>query len=98
MFCFVFSFLLCEKEHGFENSMDLAAFESTSEDLTKSHRRNTSGTPSIAISGASFSSGVYLQCDYSVVQKSKSGGTTLLCGIKWMCHALDKNCPFFDAW
>ncbi|KAF6390917.1 synaptotagmin like 5 [Rhinolophus ferrumequinum] len=44
------------REHGFENSMDLAAFESTSEDLTKSHRRNTSGTPSIAISGASFSS------------------------------------------
>lgn len=44
------------REHGFENSMDLAAFESASEDLTKSHRRNTSGTPSIAVSGASFSS------------------------------------------
>lgn len=44
------------KEHGFENSVDLSAFESTSEDLTKSHRRNTSGTPSIAVSGISFSS------------------------------------------
>lgn len=44
------------REHGFENSTDLAAFESASEDLTKSHRRNTSGTPSIAVSGASFSS------------------------------------------
>ncbi|KAM5195332.1 synaptotagmin-like protein 5 isoform 2-T6 [Hipposideros larvatus] len=44
------------KEHGFENSVDLSAFESTSEDLTRSHRRNTSGTPSIAVSGASFSS------------------------------------------
>lgn len=44
------------KEHGFENSVDLSAFESTSEDLTRSHCRNTSGTPSIAVSGASFSS------------------------------------------
>lgn len=44
------------REHGFENSVDLSAFESTSEDLTRSHRRNTSGTPSIAVSGASFSS------------------------------------------
>ncbi|XP_070358525.1 synaptotagmin-like protein 5 isoform X3 [Equus asinus] len=44
------------KERGFENSMDLAATESTSEDVTKSHHRNTSGTPSIAVSGASLSS------------------------------------------
>ncbi|XP_058391619.1 synaptotagmin-like protein 5 isoform X3 [Diceros bicornis minor] len=44
------------KEHGFDNSMDLAAVESTSEDLTKYHHRNTSGTPSIAVSGASLSS------------------------------------------
>ncbi|XP_066879140.1 synaptotagmin-like protein 5 isoform X4 [Kogia breviceps] len=44
------------KEHGFENSMDLAAIESASEDLTKSHHRKTSGTPSIAVSRASLSS------------------------------------------
>ncbi|XP_057393765.1 synaptotagmin-like protein 5 isoform X3 [Balaenoptera acutorostrata] len=44
------------KEHGFENSMDLAAIESTSEGLTKSHHRRTSGTPSIAVSRASLSS------------------------------------------
>uniref|UniRef100_A0A8I3PMC3 Synaptotagmin-like protein 5 n=1 Tax=Canis lupus familiaris TaxID=9615 RepID=A0A8I3PMC3_CANLF len=44
------------KEHGFENSMDLAAIESTYEDLTKSHRRNISGTPSIAVSEISLSS------------------------------------------
>uniref|UniRef100_A0A8D1WHA0 Synaptotagmin-like protein 5 n=1 Tax=Sus scrofa TaxID=9823 RepID=A0A8D1WHA0_PIG len=44
------------KEHGFENSMDLAATESTSEDLPKRHRRKTSGTPSIAVSRASLSS------------------------------------------
>ncbi|KAL2768853.1 synaptotagmin-like protein 5 isoform 1 [Daubentonia madagascariensis] len=44
------------KEHGFENSMGLATIESTSEELRKSHRRNTSGTPSIAVSGASLSS------------------------------------------
>ncbi|XP_019272819.2 synaptotagmin-like protein 5 isoform X2 [Panthera pardus] len=44
------------REHGFENSMDLAALESTSDDLTKSRRRNTSGTPSIAVSEVSLSS------------------------------------------
>ncbi|XP_066879141.1 synaptotagmin-like protein 5 isoform X5 [Kogia breviceps] len=44
------------REHGFENSMDLAAIESASEDLTKSHHRKTSGTPSIAVSRASLSS------------------------------------------
>ena len=63
----LFSFLLCEKEHGFENSMDLAALESTSDDLTKSRRRNTSGTPSIAVSEVSLSSGGYLQHDYSLL-------------------------------
>ncbi|XP_073918323.1 synaptotagmin-like protein 5 isoform X2 [Castor canadensis] len=44
------------REHGFESSMGLAVLESTSEELTRSHRRNTSGTPSIAVSGASLSS------------------------------------------
>ncbi|XP_024620337.1 synaptotagmin-like protein 5 isoform X1 [Neophocaena asiaeorientalis asiaeorientalis] len=44
------------REHGFENSMDLAAIESTSEDHTKSHHRKTSGAPSIAVSTASLSS------------------------------------------
>ncbi|XP_047391984.1 synaptotagmin-like protein 5 isoform X3 [Sciurus carolinensis] len=44
------------RERGFEHSMGLAALESTSEELTKSHRRNTSGTPSIAVSGTSLSS------------------------------------------
>lgn len=44
------------REHSFKNSMDLIAFERTSEDLIKNHRRKTSGTPSIAVSGASFSS------------------------------------------
>ena len=71
---FFFSFLLCEKEHGFENSMDLAAIESTSEGLTKSHHRRTSGTPSIAVSRASLSSGGYLPHDYSVVNMTKLGG------------------------
>ena len=50
-------FFLCGKEHGFENSIALATIESTREELTKSHRRNTSGTPSIAVSGTSLSSG-----------------------------------------
>ncbi|XP_040589634.1 synaptotagmin-like protein 5 isoform X2 [Mesocricetus auratus] len=47
---------ISSREHRFENSITLAASESTSEHLTKSHRRNTSGTPSIAVSGASLSS------------------------------------------
>nr|XP_036857417.1 synaptotagmin-like protein 5 isoform X3 [Manis javanica] len=44
------------KERGFENSMDLAAVESITEGLTKRHHRNTSGTPSIAVSEASLCS------------------------------------------
>nr|XP_021528943.1 synaptotagmin-like protein 5 [Aotus nancymaae] len=44
------------KEYGFEIPMGLAAIGSTSQELTKSHRRNTSGTPSIAVSGTSLSS------------------------------------------
>ncbi|XP_072875617.1 synaptotagmin-like protein 5 [Chlorocebus sabaeus] len=44
------------REYGFENSTDLAALEGTSQEFTKSHRRNTSGTPSIAVSGTSLSS------------------------------------------
>ncbi|XP_057575010.1 synaptotagmin-like protein 5 isoform X2 [Hippopotamus amphibius kiboko] len=44
------------RERGFEISMDLAGTESTSEDLTKSHHRKPSGTPSIAVSRASLSS------------------------------------------
>ncbi|XP_037678440.1 synaptotagmin-like protein 5 isoform X2 [Choloepus didactylus] len=44
------------REYCFENSMSLATIESTSEDLAKSHRRNASGTPSIAVSGTSLSS------------------------------------------
>ncbi|XP_017357210.1 synaptotagmin-like protein 5 isoform X2 [Cebus imitator] len=44
------------KECGFENPMDLAAIGSTSQEFTKSYCRNTSGTPSIAVSGTSLSS------------------------------------------
>ncbi|KAB0344969.1 hypothetical protein FD754_021895 [Muntiacus muntjak] len=44
------------RERGFENSTDLPAIESTSEDLTRTHRRKPSSTPSIAVSRASLSS------------------------------------------
>ncbi|XP_052027188.1 synaptotagmin-like protein 5 isoform X2 [Apodemus sylvaticus] len=47
---------ISSREHGFENSTALATIESTCEELTKSHRRNTSGTPSIAVSATSLSS------------------------------------------
>lgn len=52
-----FHFFLCGKDHGVEKSMAVGARESPSEELRKSHRRNTSGPPSIAVSGASLSSG-----------------------------------------
>ncbi|ELW65800.1 Synaptotagmin-like protein 5 [Tupaia chinensis] len=44
------------REHGFENSIGLAAIESNSEEPKKGHCRSASGTPSIAVSGASLSS------------------------------------------
>ncbi|XP_012789158.2 synaptotagmin-like protein 5 [Sorex araneus] len=44
------------KEHGLETSMDLTTIESTSENFRKGHRRNDSGTPSIAVSKVSISS------------------------------------------
>ncbi|EHB10564.1 Synaptotagmin-like protein 5 [Heterocephalus glaber] len=44
------------RERGFENSMGLSATQCTSEELTKTHRRNVSSTPSIAVSGTSLSS------------------------------------------
>lgn len=65
--------------------MDLAAIESITEGLTKRHHRNTSGTPSIAVSEASLCSGEYLQQNYSVVKKKKKLNQVDLapsCGIK----------------
>ncbi|XP_026638046.1 synaptotagmin-like protein 5 isoform X2 [Microtus ochrogaster] len=47
---------ISSRDHVVEKSMAVGARESPSEELTKSHRRNTSGPPSIAVSGASLSS------------------------------------------
>ncbi|XP_006897574.1 PREDICTED: synaptotagmin-like protein 5 isoform X2 [Elephantulus edwardii] len=47
---------IISREHGFDNYMSFTAPESSPEDLGKSHRRNTSGTPFIAVSGVSRSS------------------------------------------
>ncbi|XP_040857822.1 synaptotagmin-like protein 5 isoform X2 [Ochotona curzoniae] len=44
------------RERGFDNSMVSAGIESTTEELIRCHHRNTSGTPSIAVSGTSLSS------------------------------------------
>lgn len=45
---------------GLENGMVIPASESVPEDLVKKqHRRKTSGTPSIAVSRVSLSSGKY---------------------------------------
>ncbi|XP_057616004.1 synaptotagmin-like protein 5 isoform X1 [Chionomys nivalis] len=47
---------ISSRDHVVEKSMTVGARESPSEELTKSHRRNTSGPPSIAVLGASLSS------------------------------------------
>ncbi|XP_038173184.1 synaptotagmin-like protein 5 isoform X2 [Arvicola amphibius] len=47
---------ISSRDHVVEKSMAVGAKESPSEELTKSHCRNTSGPPSIAVSGASLSS------------------------------------------
>ncbi|XP_029786860.1 synaptotagmin-like protein 5 isoform X2 [Suricata suricatta] len=79
------------REHGFENSMDLAALENTSQDLPKSHRRNTSGTPSIAVSEVSLSS------DHSRSELDLSGSfpedleNTVNIRSKSVSGALDKD-------
>ncbi|NWW09874.1 SYTL5 protein, partial [Oreocharis arfaki] len=48
----------CSGDTGFENGMILPASESVPEDLIKKHRRKPSGTPSIAVSRVSLSSGI----------------------------------------
>ncbi|XP_045145345.1 synaptotagmin-like protein 5 [Echinops telfairi] len=79
------------REHNFNNPMDLDAIESTSEDFTKRHHRNPSGTPSIAVSGASLSS------DKSQSELDLSGSFsedlegTVSIRIKSVPGALDKD-------
>nr|KAF6360753.1 synaptotagmin like 5 [Myotis myotis] len=79
------------REHGFENSLDLAAIEGTSEDFTKNHCTNTSGTPSIAVSRASLSS------DQSQSELDLSGSfkedlkDTVNLRSKYVPGALDKD-------
>lgn len=50
---------LTEQDTGSENGMIIPASESVPEDLVKKHRRKASGTPSIAVSRVSLSSGKY---------------------------------------
>ncbi|NXR19066.1 SYTL5 protein, partial [Cinclus mexicanus] len=53
----------CSGDTGLENSMIIPASESVSEDLVKKHCRKPSGTPSIAVSRVSLSSGnKHLNC------------------------------------
>ncbi|KAG8508095.1 Synaptotagmin-like protein 5 [Galemys pyrenaicus] len=84
------------KERAFDNSMDLAAAESISEDFTKSHRRNTSGTPSIAVSRASLSS------DQSRSELDLSGSfiedleDTVSIRSKSVSGTLDKDLDFLE--
>ncbi|KAM7044613.1 synaptotagmin-like protein 5 isoform 4-T6 [Molossus nigricans] len=84
------------REHGFENSLDSAVIEGTSEDFTKNHRRNTSGTPSIAVSQASLSS------DRSQSELDLSGSftedleDTVNLRSKSVPGALDKDLDFLE--
>ncbi|KAM5221335.1 synaptotagmin-like protein 5 isoform 2-T2 [Ctenodactylus gundi] len=79
------------REHGFESSVGLAAIQNTSEELTKRHRRNTSATPSIAVSGASLSSDrsrSELDLSESLAEDLED---TLSIGSRSIPGALDKN-------
>lgn len=50
---------LIGQDNGLENGMIIPASESVPEDLVKKHPRKVSGTPSIAVSRISLSSGKY---------------------------------------
>lgn len=50
---------LIGQDTGLENGMIIPASESVPEDLVKKHPRKVSGTPSIAVSRISLSSGKY---------------------------------------
>lgn len=50
---------LIGQDTGLENGMIIPASESVPEDLVKKHGRKASGTPSIAVSRVSLSSGKY---------------------------------------
>lgn len=52
-------FFLIGQDAGSENGMIIPASESVPEDLVKKHRRKASGTPSVAVSRVSLSSGKY---------------------------------------
>lgn len=49
--------ILIRQDPGLKNGIAVSASESIPEDLVKRHRRNASGTPSIAVSRASLASG-----------------------------------------
>lgn len=53
------AFFLIGQDPGLENGMIIPASESVPEDLVKRHCRKASGTPSIAVSRVSLSSGKY---------------------------------------
>lgn len=53
------AFFLIGQDPGLENGMIIPASESVPEDLVKKHCRKASGTPSIAVSRVSLSSGKY---------------------------------------
>ncbi|NXM38179.1 SYTL5 protein, partial [Gymnorhina tibicen] len=62
----------CSGDTGLENGMTIPASESVPEDLVKKHCRKPSGTPSIAVSRVSLSSGnKYLNC-FSFPDRSRS--------------------------
>ncbi|XP_075395231.1 synaptotagmin-like protein 5 isoform X2 [Tenrec ecaudatus] len=79
------------REHNFNNPMDLDAIERTSEDFTKRHHRNASNTPSIGVAGVSLLS------DRSPSELDLSGSCagdledTVSLRIKSVPGALDKD-------
>ncbi|XP_060038609.1 synaptotagmin-like protein 5 isoform X1 [Erinaceus europaeus] len=84
------------RERGFENSMDPAAIESMPEDFTRRHRRNGSGTPSIAVSRASLSSDrsrSELDLSESLPEDFEDTGSIR---SKSVCGTLDKDLDYLE--
>ncbi|NXB74201.1 SYTL5 protein, partial [Donacobius atricapilla] len=85
----------CSGDTGLENSMIIPASESVPEDLVKKHCRKPSGTPSIAVSRVSLSSGNRSEIDLSE-SFSEGNEDTLSIRSKSVPSALDQELGYLD--
>ncbi|KAM6315338.1 synaptotagmin-like protein 5 [Podargus strigoides] len=83
------------RDAGLENGMIIPASESIPEDIIKKHRRKASGTPSIAVSRISLSSGNQSEIDLSE-SFSEGNEDTLSMRSKSVPSALDEELDYLD--